>query len=81
MVVRMKAGRPLGGSTAKLKVLAILFRAIRLFIPSSETEYNDGHQDQYSCSCQDTVTFASHIGYTRLISKTCPVKPSCFLDY
>lgn len=38
-------------------------------------------QDQYRCSCQDTMRFASYTKYTRLMSKAnCPVKPSCFFD-
>lgn len=40
------------------------------FISLSETEYNDGCQDQYSCSYQDTMVHASCTGYTRLMSKT-----------
>ena len=55
--------------------MAILLRAIRLFVPLSTTEYNGNGQDQYSCSCQDTMKFESYTGYIRLISKTnCPVK-------
>ena len=71
------------GSTAKLKLWQFLLRAIRFFfIPLSGTEYNGNCQDQYSCSCQDTMTFASYAGYTRSLSKSnCPVKFPHFLDY
>lgn len=60
----------------------MLLRTIGLFIPLSETESNDCRQDQYSCSHQDTGTFASYAGlYTRLTSKSnCPAKLPHFPD-
>ena len=69
-----------GHSTTE--AMTILLGAIRMFMPLSETEYNGNCQDRYSSSCQDTVTFASHTGATKLMSKTnCPVKPACLLDH
>lgn len=54
--------------------VAILLRAIRLFILLLEIAYSGSCQDQYSSSCQYTV-FVSSTGYMRLMSKTnCPVK-------
>ena len=46
------------------------------------TEYNHNFQDQYSCSCQETMKFGSYTGYTRLMSKTYgPLNLPCVLDY
>lgn len=51
---------------SKIETATILLRAIRLSIPLSEAEYSGNFQDQYDCSCQDTVTvtFASDAGCT-----------------
>jgi hypothetical protein len=69
-------------SYSTTEAVAILLRAIRLFIPLSETKYDGSCQDQSHGSCQVTMTFASHTGYMRLISTTnCPVKFPCFLDF
>lgn len=66
--------RPGWKSHSTTEALIILLRAIRLFVPLSETEYNDNCQDQYSCSCQNSVVYASHTEYRRLMCSTsCPV--------
>ena len=65
----------------KTESVSVLSRAPRYFIPLSETEYNGNHQDQYSCSCHDTMMLANFTGCTRLTSKiNCPVKFPCFLE-
>jgi hypothetical protein len=47
-----------------------------------QKQYNGHCQDRYRCSCQNTMTFASHTGYTRIMFKTnCLVRLSCFLDF
>ena len=58
-----------------------LLQAIGLFIPLSETECNGGYQEEYNCSCHDTMSFhdttsfMSYTGSTKLISKAnCSVK-------
>lgn len=51
----------------KTEAMTRLLQAIRIFIPSSETDYNGSYKEEYNCSCQDTMTFASYIG---LMSKT-----------
>lgn len=57
----MRPGQLEGPQQNLKEVMAILLRAIRLFIPLSETIYCIC-QNQYSCSCQDTMTFANYIG-------------------
>lgn len=67
---------------SKTEPVTILLIAILLFVPLSETEYNDSGQNQYCCSSQDTMMFGSYTGCTRLMSKTnCLVKFSCFLGF
>lgn len=56
--------RPAWRGYRTTEALRNLLRAIKLFIPLSEREYNCCGQDRYSCSCQDTAKFASHTGYT-----------------
>lgn len=52
-----------------------LLQAIRYFMPLSETEYNAGCQEEYSCTCQDIMMFASYMRCVRTMSKTaCPAK-------
>lgn len=66
----------------KTKSVKILLRAVKLFMPLSETEYNDDCWDQYNCSLQDTMMFANLAGYTKLISKSnCPVQLPRFLEF
>lgn len=66
--------RPVGEVT-KLKLWQFYWEQSDFFLPLSTTEYNGNCQDQYSCSCQDTMKFESYTGYIRLMSKTnCPVK-------
>jgi hypothetical protein len=55
---------PDSGWTGHSNTVTTLVRAIRLFIPLSEREYNCNCQDRYSNRCQDAMTFASYTGYT-----------------
>lgn len=67
-----------GEVTARLRV----WQCYWFVIPLSETEYGADCQDQYNCSCRDTMTIASYAGCTRSMSKTkCRVSLPCFLVF
>lgn len=55
--------------------MASLLQAIRLFTILSKPEYNGDYQEEYSGSCQNTVTFINSTGNTRSMSQNnCHIK-------
>lgn len=60
------------GFTAQLKLWQFFEHHHNLYT-FIRKEYNNNSHNQYSCSCQNTITITSFTGNTRLISKTCKV--------
>lgn len=72
----------LEGPEQNLSCGSFYWEQSNFLIPLPETDYNDNCQDQYNCSCQDTMAFASYTWYTISLSKSsCPVQLPHFLDY